>query len=55
MAGKRLELLRDAFPQISRVAVLWHGLSNPSTAALLKELSAAATASSVRRYQLPPR
>jgi ABC-type uncharacterized transport system substrate-binding protein len=44
LAGKRLELLKEAFPQISRVAVLWHGLSNPSTAALLKELSAAATA-----------
>jgi putative tryptophan/tyrosine transport system substrate-binding protein len=44
MAGKRLELLKEAFPQISRVAVLWHGLSNPSTASLLKESTAAATA-----------
>ncbi len=43
MAGKRLELLKEAFPQISRVAVLWHGLSNPSTASILKELGAAAT------------
>jgi putative ABC transport system substrate-binding protein len=44
MAGKRLELLKEAFPQISRVAVLWHGVMNPSTAALLKESTAAATA-----------
>ena len=44
MAGKRLELLKEAFPQLSRVAVLWHGLSNPSTASILKELGAAATA-----------
>jgi putative tryptophan/tyrosine transport system substrate-binding protein len=44
LAGKRLELLKEAFPRISRVVVLWHGLSNPSTASSLEELSAAATA-----------
>src|SRR5438309_5449488 len=44
LAAKRLELLKEAFPQISRVAFLWHNLSNPSTASLLKESRAAATA-----------
>src|SRR5262245_42732852 len=44
LAGKRLELLKEAFPQISRVAIIWHGLSNPSTASILKESGAAATA-----------
>jgi putative ABC transport system substrate-binding protein len=28
--GKRLELLREAFPKIRRLAVLWHTLSNPA-------------------------
>jgi putative tryptophan/tyrosine transport system substrate-binding protein len=28
--GKRLELLREAFPKARRVAVLWHTLSNPA-------------------------
>jgi len=44
LAGKRLALLKEAFPQISRVAVLWHGLSNPSTASVLNELRVAASA-----------
>jgi putative ABC transport system substrate-binding protein len=43
LAGKRLELLKEAFPQISRVAVLWHDASNPFTASQLKQLKAAAT------------
>jgi putative ABC transport system substrate-binding protein len=36
--GKRLELLREAFPKIRRLAVLWHTLSNPA----FKETQAAA-------------
>ena len=44
LAGKRLELLKDAFPQVSRVAVIWHELSNPFTASQLKELRVAAIA-----------
>jgi putative tryptophan/tyrosine transport system substrate-binding protein len=36
--GKRLELLREAFPRIRRLAVLWHTLSNPA----FKETQAAA-------------
>jgi len=31
LAGKRLALLKEAFPRVSRVAVLWHDLSNPFT------------------------
>jgi len=30
LTGKRLELLREAFPKIRRLAVLWHTLSNPA-------------------------
>ena len=30
LSGKRLELLREAFPKIRRLAVLWHTLSNPA-------------------------
>jgi ABC-type uncharacterized transport system substrate-binding protein len=36
--GKRLELLREAFPKVRRLAVLWHTLSNPA----FKETQAAA-------------
>jgi putative ABC transport system substrate-binding protein len=28
--GKRLELFREAFPKVRRLAVLWHTLSNPA-------------------------
>ena len=43
LAGKRLELLKEAFPRVSRVAVLWHDLSNPYTASQLRELRAGAS------------
>jgi putative ABC transport system substrate-binding protein len=36
--GKRLELFREAFPKVRRLAVLWHTLSNPA----FKETQAAA-------------
>jgi ABC-type uncharacterized transport system substrate-binding protein len=42
LAGKRLGLLREAFPRVSRVAVLWHDVSNPYTTSQLAELRAAA-------------
>jgi putative ABC transport system substrate-binding protein len=28
--GKRLELLREAFPKVRRLAVIWHTSSNPA-------------------------
>jgi ABC-type uncharacterized transport system substrate-binding protein len=37
--GKRLELLREAFPKARRLAVLWHTLSSPA----FRETQAAAT------------
>jgi len=41
LSGKRLELLKEAFPKISRVAVLWNP-DNPAAARLLRETKAAA-------------
>jgi putative ABC transport system substrate-binding protein len=41
LSGKRLELLKETFPKISRVAVLWNP-ANPATAHLLSETKAAA-------------
>jgi putative ABC transport system substrate-binding protein len=39
--GKRLEILKEAFPKISRVAVLWN-TEHPATARLFEETKAAA-------------
>src|SRR5262245_24107917 len=41
LEGKRLELLREALPQLARVAVLWNA-ANPGHAMNVKELEAAA-------------
>ena len=41
LSGKRVELLREAFPKISRVAVLWNA-NSPSNAISWKETQAAA-------------
>jgi putative ABC transport system substrate-binding protein len=41
LSGKRLELLKEAFPKISRVAVLWN-TEHPATARLFSETKAAA-------------
>ena len=41
IAGKRLELLREAVPGITRIAVLWNS-ANPSAAPQMKDTSAAA-------------
>ena len=47
LTGKRLEVLKEAFPRISHVAVLWNpGVPGPSLA--LKEAQAAAPALGVR-------
>jgi len=40
LSGKRLELLKDAVPKITRIAVLWNP-SNPSFSEMLKEVQAA--------------
>jgi putative tryptophan/tyrosine transport system substrate-binding protein len=42
LAGKRLELLKEAFPEITRAAILWHDVTNPYTASQLSELKGAA-------------
>jgi putative ABC transport system substrate-binding protein len=44
LAGKRLELLKESLPKLSRLAVLWHDASNPFTASLLKGTGVAAGA-----------
>jgi putative tryptophan/tyrosine transport system substrate-binding protein len=41
LAGKRLELLKEVSPTISRVAVLWNG-ANPDPARVFKEMEGAA-------------
>ena len=45
-AGKWLELLKDAVPNVSRLAVLWSS-SNPAARGFVKELEAAAQSSGV--------
>ncbi len=42
-SGKRLQLLKEALPKVSRLAVLWNPL-NPLNAAVLKETQSAAAA-----------
>lgn len=54
LAGKRLELLKEAFPQISRVAVLWTG-SSQSQVAQLEETQVAAKAMGVQLQSLEMR
>src|SRR5262249_47962381 len=46
-SGKRLQLLKEALPRLSRVAFLWNSL-NPLNAASLKETQTAATALGVK-------
>jgi putative tryptophan/tyrosine transport system substrate-binding protein len=52
LAGKRLELLKEAFPEISGAAILWHDLRNPFTAAQLGELEAAAARLGLRLHSM---
>ncbi len=42
LSGKRLELLKEAVPRISRVGVLWDGNAAPGPAIAVKEYEAAA-------------
>jgi putative ABC transport system substrate-binding protein len=41
LAGKRLELLKDVFPKVSRVGILWNA-TNPYSALVFKETQSAA-------------
>jgi len=54
LSGKRLQLLKDAVPKLSRVAVLWNA-ANPYKAFDLREVQAVAEASRVAVQTLPVR
>jgi putative ABC transport system substrate-binding protein len=54
LSGKRLQLLKDAIPRLSRVAVLWNA-ANPYKAFDLKEVQAVAEALKVAVETLPVR
>ena len=54
LSGKRLQLLKDAIPRLSRVAVLWNA-ANPYKAFDLKEVQAVAEALRVAVETLPVR
>jgi putative ABC transport system substrate-binding protein len=54
LSGKRLELLKDAMPGLSRAAVLWNA-ANPYKAVDLKEVQAVAEALKVAVQTLPVR
>jgi len=54
LSGKRLELLKDSMPSLSRVAVLWNA-ANPYKAFDLKEVQAVADALKVAVQTLPVR
>jgi putative ABC transport system substrate-binding protein len=49
LEGKRLELLKELVPKVSRVGVFWHP-ENPYSALATKEVEAAARALGVRLY-----
>jgi putative ABC transport system substrate-binding protein len=54
LAGKRLELIREAVPRATRVAVVWDG-SRPANIDVLKEIEAAARGYGVRIQSLDVR
>ncbi len=54
LAGKRMELLKEAFPQVTRVAALWDS-SWPGPDALFKETESAARALGVQLQSLEVR
>jgi len=51
LAGKRLELVKEAFPKVSRVAILWDS-ANPGLAAYVRETDVAASTVGVRLQNL---
>jgi putative ABC transport system substrate-binding protein len=54
LSGKRLDLLKEAIPQLSRVAVLWNA-ANPYKLSDLKEVQAVADALTVAVHTFPVR
>jgi putative ABC transport system substrate-binding protein len=54
LIGKRLELLKEVLPRITRVAVLWNP-SNPSFSEMLKEMQAASQAHALQLQSLEVR
>jgi putative ABC transport system substrate-binding protein len=54
LVGKRLELLKEVVPKVSRVALLWNP-DNPANAAMSREAEAAARALGVRLQTLETR
>jgi putative ABC transport system substrate-binding protein len=52
LSGKRLELLKEVVPRVSRMAVLWNG-ANPVKALDFKETEAAAQALGLKLHSLP--
>src|SRR5262245_9249064 len=54
LSGKRLELLREVLPRITRVAVLWNP-SNPGFSEMLKEMQAASQAHALQLQSLEVR
>jgi len=54
LSGKRLELLKEAVPEVSRIAVLWNP-ANPASAPFLRETQAAAQALGVELQVLEVR
>jgi putative tryptophan/tyrosine transport system substrate-binding protein len=54
LSGKRLELLKEVVPRITRVAVLWNP-SNPGFSDMLKELQAASQAHALQLQSLEVR
>ena len=54
LSGKRLELLKEAFPKLTRVAVLWNS-EHPATAHLLSETQAAGREFSVSLHAVQVR
>jgi ABC-type uncharacterized transport system substrate-binding protein len=54
LIGKRLEVLKEVLPKISRVAVLWNP-SNPSFSEMLKEMQAASKAHALQLQSLEVR
>ena len=55
LVAKRLQLLREVVPQLSRVAVLWHprAYSDRTTAGMLKEIEGAAQTLGIRLQLVP--
>jgi putative tryptophan/tyrosine transport system substrate-binding protein len=54
LSGKRLELLKEAVPRLSRVAILYNP-ANPATTPILKEIDAAAQALGLQLQSLEAR